>query len=154
VQDWDKVRNEIRIGRAAKDRRVQGVIRGPKKRKGVKTLPLSDRCRVWLETHVTPERQLSDPDGPLFLNPESETGWWSETALRRVWNFACKRAGVTPVGVYEGCKHSSATYLKELGADDRLLAAIMSHSDPRSVEKYAKIQGTAIKSALAKLEPK
>jgi site-specific recombinase XerD len=88
------------------------VICGPKKRKGVKTLPLSDRCRGWLETHIT------------------------------------------PAGVYEGCKHSSATYLKELGVDDRLLATIMGHSDPSSAEKYAKIQGTAIKSALAKLEPK
>ncbi|HME74041.1 MAG TPA: enoyl-CoA hydratase-related protein [Myxococcota bacterium] len=41
---------------------------------------------------------------------------------------------------------------RSLGADDRLLAAIMGHGDPRSVEKYAKVQGTAIRSALAKLE--
>ena len=31
-------------------------------------------------------------------------------------------------------------------------SAIMGHSDPRSVEKYAKVQGKAIRSALAKLE--
>ena len=57
------------------------------------------------------------------------------------------------VGVYEGTKHSTATYLKGLGADDRLLAAIMGHSDPSSVDKYAKVRGQSIRSALAKLEP-
>ena len=51
-----------------------------------------------------------------------------------------------------GTKHSTATHLKGLGADDRLLAAIMGHKDSRSVEKYAKVQSRTIKSALAKLE--
>jgi site-specific recombinase XerD len=69
-----------------------------------------------------------------------------------VWALACERAGVTGVGLYEGTKHSTATHLKGQGADDRLLASIMGHRDPRSVEKYAKVQGKAIKSALAKLE--
>jgi site-specific recombinase XerD len=56
------------------------------------------------------------------------------------------------VGLYEGTKHSTATHLKGLGADDRLLAAIMGHRDSRSVEKYAKVQPRTIKSALAKLK--
>ena len=56
------------------------------------------------------------------------------------------------MALYEGTKHSTATHLKGLGADDRLLAAIMGHRDPRSVEKYAKVQGRAIRGALARLE--
>jgi len=44
--------------------------------------------------------------------------------------------------------------IKGLGADDRLLASIMGPTDVRSVEKYAKVQGQAIKSARAKLEPR
>ena len=139
LRDWTG--DEIRIERGAKDRLVLGEIRGPKKRRGIKTLPVSERLQNWLNEHVTTERRLNDPDGPLFYNPGAERdGWWSETALRRVWNFACKRAGVEPVGLYEGTKHSTATYLKGLGADDRLLAAIAGHTDSRSIEKYAKIQ--------------
>jgi integrase len=150
IRDW--TRNEIRVERAAKDRLVQGLIRGPKKRKGGKTLPVSERLGAWLVANIAAERRLERLDDPLFWNPDSRTGWWSETALRRTWGWACKRSGVTRVGVYEGTKHSTATHLKSLGADDRLLAAIMGHGDPRSVEKYAKVQGTAIRSALAKLD--
>ena len=153
VRDWTG--DELRVERAAKDRRVGGVIRGPKKATGVKVLPVSGRLREWLERRVSNERRLADPDGALFFNPEAQReGWWSETALRRVWSFACKRAGVPHVGLYEGTKHSTATHLKGLGADDHLLAAIMGHRDPRSVEKYAKVQGAAIKNALDKLDYK
>ena len=133
--------------------RVRGEVRGPKKRKGVKTLPASDRLMEWLEKHVPAKRRVADPDGPLFHNPDGYAeGWWSAPVLSTNWYRACDRAGVPRVGPYEGTKHSTATYLKGLGADDRLLAAIMGHSDIRSVEKYAKVQGKAIRSALAKLE--
>ena len=69
------------------------------------------------------------------------------------WQRACDKAGVERISVYEGTKHSTATHLKGLGADDRMLAAMMGHSDTRSVEKYAKVQGTAIRSALERLDP-
>ncbi len=86
------------------------------------------------------------------MNPDGQLdGWWSETALRRTWATACKRAGVPHVSLYEGTKHSTATHLKALGADDRLLAQLMGHRDPRSVEKYAKLQGSTVRSALARL---
>ena len=62
-----------------------------------------------------------------------------------------ERVGVK-VSLYEGTKHSTATHLKGLGADDRLLASIMGHTDVRSVEKCAKVQGQTIKNALAKLK--
>ncbi len=42
--------------------------------------------------------------------------------MRRTWAAACKKVGVTGVSLYEGTKHSSATYLKSLGADHRLAA--------------------------------
>ncbi len=105
------------------------------------------------EAHVSASRRVGDPDGPLFYNPEAELdGWWSETALRRVWYFACARAGVEQIGVYAGTKHSTATALKAAGADDRVLATLMGHSDLRRVEKYAHVQTNVIRSTLAKLE--
>ncbi len=48
-------------------------------------------------------------------------------------------------------KPSTATHLKALGADDRLLAQLMGHRDARSVEKYAKLDGSAIRAGLERL---
>jgi len=52
--------------------------------------------------------------------------------------------------MYEGTKHSTATRLKALGAD-RVLAALAGHRDPRSIEKYAKLEPATIASALKRL---
>ena len=71
--------------------------------------------------------------------------------MRRTWAAACKQAGVTGVSLYEGTKHSTATHLKALGADDRLLAQLMGHRDTRSVEKYAKLDSSAIRAGLDRL---
>ncbi|MBW2390119.1 MAG: hypothetical protein JRG89_17060 [Deltaproteobacteria bacterium] len=46
---------------------------------------------------------------------------------------------------------SSATKAKALGADDRLLAQLMGHRDTRSVEKYAKLDSSAIRAGLDRL---
>ena len=114
---------------------------------------MGPRLREWLDEHVPAQRRLEDPDGPLFWNPDARVGGlWSETALRRVWYLACDRAGVARVGVYEGTKHSTATHLKSVGVDDRILASIMGHSDSRSVQRYAKVQGATIRRTLTRLD--
>lgn len=150
VKDW--AGDEIEVSRAAKDRNTDGVIRGLKSR-NTKTLPVHEwPLRDWLDQYVSKERQLSDPDGPLFVNPDGRgEGWWSETAMRRTWAAACAKVGVTGVSLYEGTKHSTATHLKALGADDRLLAQLMGHRDSRSVEKYAKLDSSAIRAGLDRL---
>ena len=58
---------------------------------------------------------------------------------------------MTGVSLYEGTKHSTATHLKSLGADDRLLAQLMGHRDARSVQKYAKLDSGAIRAGLERL---
>ena len=40
---------------------------------------------------------------------------------------------------------------RRLGADDRVLAALAGHRDPRSIEKYAKLEPATIASALKRL---
>ncbi len=103
----------------------------------------------WLAEHVTPERRLSSPDGPLFPNPDAAgEGWWSETSMRRTWRPACEKAGVPGVSLYEGTKHSTATHLKAAGMDDRVLALLMGHRDRRSVEKYAKLDSNVVRLAM------
>ncbi|MEE9607454.1 MAG: hypothetical protein V3U03_06905, partial [Myxococcota bacterium] len=102
--------------------------------------------------HVSAERRVSDPDGPLFVNPDpqSKTGWWSDTGLRRVWYTACRKVGVR-VSLYEGTKHTLGTALKAAGEDDRVIAMLFGHSDTRSVEPYARVQTTTVRSAVSRL---
>ena len=71
--------------------------------------------------------------------------------MRRTWARACEKAGVLKVSLYEGLKHSTATSLKARGEDDRVLAQLMGHHGPRSVEKYAKLEGSAIRSVSQRL---
>jgi site-specific recombinase XerD len=150
VRDWNG--DEVHVSRAAKDRKTGGLVRGLKSR-NIKTVPAHEwPLRDWLEEHVSAERRLRDPDGPLFANPDGHgEGWWSEAAMRRTWAAACKAVGVSDVSLYEGTKHSTATHLKALGADDRLLAQLMGHRDARSIEKYAKLGSAAIRAGLERL---
>lgn len=67
--------------------------------------------------------------------------------------MGCRSDALARGARWEGLKHSSATRLKSVGADDRLLAQLIGHRDARSVEKYAKLQGTSIQDALRRLRP-
>jgi integrase len=138
--------DEIHVARAAKDRITEGLIRGLKSR-NTKTVPVVDfMLSDWLTEHVTSEARLQRPDSPLFPNPDGRReGWWSETAMRRTWGSAAKKAGVAGVSLYEGTKHSTATRLKAGGMDDRVLALLMGHRDQRSVAKYAKLDSSVVR---------
>src|SRR4029453_11080687 len=148
VRDW--IGDELRVERARKGRQLGAPVRGPKRARGAKVLPGPADLRGWLEVHVAAERRLQDPDGPLFLH--GRTGWWTRSSARRTWSSACKQAGVR-VSLYEGTKHSLATALKGAGVDDRVIARLLGHGDPRSVERYSKVQTAVIASALARLRP-
>jgi len=152
VRDWNGS-DEIRVSRAAKDRKTRGVVRGLKAR-NAKVVPCPVfMLRFWLDEFVTPERRLADPDGPLFPNPDGRLGgWWAEKTMARTWAAACAAASVPKVKLYEGTKHSTATRLKGLGADDRVLAQLMGHRDLRSVEKYAKLSPQTVAKILSGLE--
>lgn len=149
LRDWDGA-DQIRVGRAAKDNKKGGVVRGLKSR-NVKVVPVEFPLNDWLAEHVPPERRLAEPDSPLFRNPDSPDGWWSKSALRRAWQAACEKVGVEGVSLYEGLKHSSATHLKALGADDRVLAQLAGHRDPRSILRYAKLEPGTVATALRRL---
>lgn len=153
VRDWVTGTNEIRVGRAAKDQRVNGEVRGLKAR-NAKTVPiLSFELFDWLARHVPKERRAAAPDGPLFVNPDGRNGgWWSVWALDYAWKQACERAGVSGVTLYAGLKHSTATHLKALGADDRVLAKLAGHRDPRSVAFYAKLDASTVRNAIHRLK--
>lgn len=153
VRDWITATNEIRVARAAKDQRVNGEVRGLKSR-NAKTVPIqSFELFNWLARRVSKELQVSKPDAPLFANPDGRNGgWWSVWALDYAWKQACRRVGVSGVTLYAGLKHSTATHLKALGADDRVLAKLAGHRDPRSVQFYARLDSGTVRDAIHRLK--
>ncbi len=69
VRDYEN--DEIHVARTAKDRITGGLVRGLKSR-NVKTVPVVDFALYdWLDEHITAERRLQSPDGPLFPNPDA-----------------------------------------------------------------------------------
>jgi integrase len=69
---------------------------------------------------------------------------WSHWALRESWLAGCKAAGLPPVPLYEGTKHSFATEALAQGHSIDTLQRYLGHKDRRSTERYAKIQDAAL----------
>jgi len=147
VADWRG--DTLRIHRGQKDRLVGGREGGTKKRRGAKILPVEGDLRTWLERYGRGE-----PGDYLFRNPSAANPakQWSETAMKRTWTKAVSAAGVPPVSLYEGTKHTLMTALKNAGADDRVLAQLAGHSDFRSVERYARLGTDLLRSTLRRIK--
>jgi hypothetical protein len=91
-------------------------------------------------------------EGPLSINTDtqSQTGWWSQSGMKRVWMTACRKVGVE-INLYNGTKHSLGAALEKDGVDDRVLAEVFGHSDPKSVIPYSEDQTETARAALAHL---
>jgi hypothetical protein len=51
------------------------------------------------------------------------------------------------IDLYNGTKHSLGAALETAGADDRVLAEIFGHSDPKSVVPYSGVQTATARAA-------
>jgi integrase len=150
IEDWRG--DELRIIRGKKDRKVLGQEGGTKKKRGGKRLPIPAELAAWLDKNVPAERRLAEPAAYLFQNPAARNaaGQWSEAAMRRTWYAACDKVGVQ-VSLYEGTKHSFGTAAKAAGIEDRVLAQVFGHADPRSVSRYAKLEPEVIRVNLERI---
>ena len=144
--------DEIEIRDGAKDRLVEGEIRGPKKQRAKRNAYVVPLLGQWLDEFVPETRVRWEPEGWLFTNPDAanRTQQWSETALRRTWLRACAHVGVK-IGLYEGTKHTLGTLLKSAGEDDRVIAQVFGHADIRSVLPYARVKNATVRAALLRL---
>lgn len=94
-------------------------------------------------------RRLSG-DSELFF-PSYRSGQ-KLTSIKNAIKFACKRAGIPPLGIRD-LRRTFGTQLHENGFDDKTVADCLGHSDLRSVHRYKR--GTRIqKEAILSLEYK
>lgn len=143
------------LGRLHVERARQGRAHdaplGPTKNRRARTLPVPDVVSAWIEEHVTPAERLRDPEAPLVPNPRTGLAW-SHDAFADAWRRACEDAGVPPIAVYNGTKHTAATaMLERSGGNLEAVARMLGHADTRSTRRYAQItDGTLIELARGK----
>ncbi|MCP5057696.1 MAG: phage integrase family protein [bacterium] len=110
-----------------------------------KRVPVSEGVRDWIERHVDPKARLQQ--APLFPSPRTGNPWPMK-ALLRVWGRAVKDAGLPPIGLYEGTKHSMATDAIRRGVPERALQRFLGHASIQSTRRYARMADNALLQVL------
>jgi integrase len=132
----------LAIAKAAKSERASAPV-GPTKTNEVREVPVDDHAHsagsklaAWIRKHVSPRDRLKR--GLLFPSPRG--GMLSHSALIENWHRACASAGMGPVALYQGTRHSAATHLYAEGLRDAELRGLMGHrrGSPH-IERYRQI---------------
>ncbi len=109
-----------------------------------RTIPIPDDVAEMIEVLWPAQTRLAaDPAVPMVWNPRTRRRW-SHWALRESWLRGCKAAGLPPIPLYEGTKHSGATDMLARTKDLDAVQRYLGHRDRRSTELYAKVQDTAL----------
>lgn len=125
----DVVEGVLRVSKAMNSA-AAGAEVGATKTGATRSVPLAEELDAWLRDHP----RIA---GPLFVNPRTGKRW-SHWALRDTWLRACKAAGLEPVPLYSGTKHSMATDAIRRGVQERYVQEVLGHADVRSTRRYAK----------------
>ncbi len=134
----------LHVSKAFKGKSISSPIRGTKTGKP-KRLPISEELREWIEARAKPEDRLQQR--PLFQNPRTGQPW-PHKALQRVWSDALEDAGLPPISLYEGTKHSFATDAIRRGVPERHLQRFLGHASIQSTRRYARLADNALVEVL------
>lgn len=128
VEDYDPKRRELHIKHAMKGL-THAAPRGGTKSHDRRLLRVTARLESWIEQYVGAEQRLRAV-GPLFANPDgrADDRRFSYYTLVDIWRQAASRAGVGPIGLYNGTKHSTATWLRGSGLHLDEIALALGHS--------------------------
>ena len=129
VGDFDPAGLWLRIRRAAKDHRTDGVVAHMKTAASV--MPVTARLAAWIESY-------GPRIGYLFPSPQSER--WGASGLAYEWRRASGKA--LPRGRYvplrDATRKSTATAWRESGADWPDIQQALRHRDVATSQLYAK----------------
>lgn len=138
VDDYDFDSRELRVHHALKGYEADAPRLGTKGRDR-RLIVVTQRVSDWLEEHV-PLRARVERSVPLFQAPDGAR--WSHPQLMGLWRRARDRAGVKYCSLYEGTKHSTATWLRRQGLSLDEIGLALGHAHARRgqevTERYAR----------------
>lgn len=109
------------------------------KTKRTRIVPLDP---TWKEQYLSRPRYI-DPEGFVFHKKGEPL---SESWLRKKWNEACNKAGISGVCLYEGTRHSIASQAASRGESLYLISKFLGHTNSKMTERYAHVAGNALRS--------
>jgi integrase len=115
------------------------ITKGKKER----ILPMTEEVKKILQNHPKTLRSNF-----VFHTKYGET--IGINCLRKVWNKACKKAGVEGITLYQGTRHSFASQLVNAGHSLEIIGSWLGHADRQTTDKYAHINLSGMKKALKK----
>ena len=71
--------------------------------------------------------------------------------IRVAWESAKKREGIDPGFLFHDLRHTFVSHQKMAGVDDYTPMAIMGHSDPKMMRRYAHLTPEHKRAAIARL---
>ncbi len=77
---------------------------------------------------------------------------WAHKSLQRVWRAAVEAAGLPPISLYEGTKHSMATDAIRRGVSERHLQRFLDHASVESTRRYARLTDNAMLEVLRPMD--
>ena len=81
----------------------------------------------------------------LFINDSAETLLTSRT-ISKIFDHACKRAGVPKIGGIHTLRHSFATHLMERGIDTRCVQELLGHANIKTTEIYTHVSTAMVRN--------
>jgi integrase len=122
-------------------------VRESKTLAGIRSIPLSGRCRAEL---IAWRRRLG-PEFSPYVFPNTRNPERHLTQIRRSWTKALKSAGIAYFWLYN-LRHTFASRLSAAGVTDLFVAQMIGHSSPSIVQTYAKAIDEYRRDAIRKLE--
>jgi len=72
---------------------------------------------------------------------------FSESYLRKMWNQAREKAGVSHITLYQGTRHSFASQAVNRGVPLNIIQRFLRHESPKMTERYAHLETESMKVA-------
>jgi integrase len=82
----------------------------------------------------------------IFVNPR--TGRPYTKHITKIWNKACKDAGVLRVPLYQATRHSFVCQMLNSGIDKSMVQRLLRHTDPKITDRYAEYSTNSLRVKL------
>jgi integrase len=138
-QDIDLTNDRITIRRAFSGTELRPFT----KTKRVRTIPLDP---TWKELYLSQPRSIN-PNGLVFLRNGQP---FSESWARKKWNEAREKAGLAPITLYAGTRHSIASQAANRGGSLYAIGKFLGHSNTRQTERYSHLETRALQQVQRK----